>query len=297
MKTFYSKFRERVQGSKVFKVFNTSELATQVRRWMISFDIVAVNQPRWRLESMHVSSSFISHHRRSHFYLKLQIYILGKLVSILSYSWNVGDEIFWCRCLLWTNQPRWGLENVWVIFHHKRRHLIVIAESANFRLYFFLAGGPVIWKLKLQPTVALSSTEAECMDLTFAAQVLFFCIRALVFALRVIDDLVCLFGDNKAEFHRLEQQSRVTSTYQAYWYQASFVRKLPMVIFCLIISNQTYLWLLMRWLRLSHTRLLAAFAALCLLLNLMGLAAVLVWEVSWSTLMLAYVCLHWTRFH
>jgi len=35
---------------------------------------------------------------------------------------------------------------------------------------FYLAGGPISWKSKLQPTVALSSTEAEYMALTASAQ-------------------------------------------------------------------------------------------------------------------------------
>ena len=35
---------------------------------------------------------------------------------------------------------------------------------------FFAAGGPISWKSKIQPTVALSSTEAEYMALTAAAQ-------------------------------------------------------------------------------------------------------------------------------
>jgi hypothetical protein len=35
---------------------------------------------------------------------------------------------------------------------------------------FFAAGGPISWKSKVQPTVALSSTEAEYMSLTAAAQ-------------------------------------------------------------------------------------------------------------------------------
>ena len=35
---------------------------------------------------------------------------------------------------------------------------------------FYLAGGPISWKSKLQPTVALSTTEAEYMALTAAAQ-------------------------------------------------------------------------------------------------------------------------------
>jgi hypothetical protein len=35
---------------------------------------------------------------------------------------------------------------------------------------FFLSGGPISWKSKLQPTVALSSSEAEYMALSTAAQ-------------------------------------------------------------------------------------------------------------------------------
>jgi hypothetical protein len=43
---------------------------------------------------------------------------------------------------------------------------------------FYLAGGPISWKSKLQPTVALSSTEAEYMALTAAAQEAM-CLRGL----------------------------------------------------------------------------------------------------------------------
>jgi len=35
---------------------------------------------------------------------------------------------------------------------------------------FFLCGGPISWRSKVQPTVALSSTEAEYMALTSSAQ-------------------------------------------------------------------------------------------------------------------------------
>jgi hypothetical protein len=62
---------------------------------------------------------------------------------------------------------------------------------------FFLAGGPVSWKSKLQPTVALSSTEAEYMALTLAAQEAI-SLRALFATLSGIDDPVRLFGDNKS---------------------------------------------------------------------------------------------------
>ena len=61
----------------------------------------------------------------------------------------------------------------------------------------FLAGGPITWKSKLQPTVALSSTEAEYMALTLAAQEAI-SLRTLFAELTGIDEPVQLFGDNKS---------------------------------------------------------------------------------------------------
>ena len=62
---------------------------------------------------------------------------------------------------------------------------------------FFAAGGPVSWKSKLQPTVALSSTEAEYMALTAAAQEA--CsLRFLQQEFRVPSDSpVLIYEDNK----------------------------------------------------------------------------------------------------
>jgi len=62
---------------------------------------------------------------------------------------------------------------------------------------FFLAGGPITWKSKLQPTVALSSTEAEYMALTPAAQEAI-SLRELFAELTGIDESVQMFGDNKS---------------------------------------------------------------------------------------------------
>lgn len=62
---------------------------------------------------------------------------------------------------------------------------------------FFAAGGPISWKSKAQPTVALSSTEAEYMSLTAAAQEAMY-LRSLqnVFAVQC-DAPVLIYEDNK----------------------------------------------------------------------------------------------------
>jgi hypothetical protein len=62
---------------------------------------------------------------------------------------------------------------------------------------FMLCGGPISWKSKLQPTVALSSTEAEYMALTAAAQEAI-ALRGLLsdFGLSATDP-VLIYEDNK----------------------------------------------------------------------------------------------------
>jgi hypothetical protein len=62
---------------------------------------------------------------------------------------------------------------------------------------FYLAGGPISWKSKLQPTVALSSTEAEYMALTAAAQEAM-CLRGLAkdFSIDVVTPAL-IYEDNK----------------------------------------------------------------------------------------------------
>jgi hypothetical protein len=61
---------------------------------------------------------------------------------------------------------------------------------------FFMAGGPVAWGAKYQPTVALSTTEAEYMALTRASQQILW----MYFAMSEVGfpqpKPACLYGDN-----------------------------------------------------------------------------------------------------
>jgi hypothetical protein len=62
---------------------------------------------------------------------------------------------------------------------------------------FMLAGGPISWKSKCQPTVALSSTEAEYMALTATAQEAM-SLRTLCGELGInVADPVLIYGDNQ----------------------------------------------------------------------------------------------------
>lgn len=63
--------------------------------------------------------------------------------------------------------------------------------------YFTLAGGPISWECKKQPTVALSSTEAEYMSLTSAAKEAIF-LRRLVCDITGFADRVLLYNDSQS---------------------------------------------------------------------------------------------------
>lgn len=63
---------------------------------------------------------------------------------------------------------------------------------------FLLAGAPISWKSRLQPTVALSSAEAEYMALSSATQEAIH-IRNICFDLKIISPgSVTIFGDNQS---------------------------------------------------------------------------------------------------
>ncbi|KAI5727689.1 hypothetical protein M8J77_005662 [Diaphorina citri] len=61
---------------------------------------------------------------------------------------------------------------------------------------FMLSSGPVCWSSKKQPTIALSSTEAEYMALTNALQEGLW-LKGLLSELHCTQDSVVIYGDNK----------------------------------------------------------------------------------------------------
>jgi hypothetical protein len=75
---------------------------------------------------------------------------------------------------------------------------------------FYIAGGPISWKSKLQPTVALSSTEAEYMALTLAAQEAI-ALRGLLAEFTGINESVQMYGDNQSSI----AMSRNPTSHQA----------------------------------------------------------------------------------
>jgi hypothetical protein len=69
-------------------------------------------------------------------------------------------------------------------------------STSGFLVYF--AGGPISWKSKLQPTVALSSCEAEYVALTLAVKDVLF-LQQLFLELGIeIETPTLIFGDNLA---------------------------------------------------------------------------------------------------
>ena len=93
------------------------------------------------------------------------------------------------------------------ITYHRDKSLAVVgysdadwASDINSRrsttgYIFFMSGGPVSWKSKLQPTVALSTSEAEYMALSFSAQEAL-ALKRLCTSFRIDDLPVMLYEDN-----------------------------------------------------------------------------------------------------
>jgi hypothetical protein len=65
---------------------------------------------------------------------------------------------------------------------------------------FFINGSPISWKSKLQPTVALSTTEAEYMALSLAVQECLF-LKKVLSEMNLAQSSTTMYCDNQGAIH------------------------------------------------------------------------------------------------